>query len=655
METLKKRNAGRHLGDKMQRMFRQGMSGVLVLCMLLCVLTVHAQEDAFRLLPVTEEIRPGQAVMIEYELPEDTTAGLTLRASEDSDEVLSVIASEFTGYAGRGGLWWNGTYEGTPAPEGDAFLVLETTYGTVSTPVSIGPALPVIESAESSTATLSPGERLEIEAEVTTAGSLTLVLHHENGDVATVSSGCTAGIGTVDWTPDGMPDGQVAVTLTLTDADGVTSEPWRTVVMLEGFGDETAAEAAEETLDPALLEMEEEPEDTEDGTVEETGTDEAVMATDEDLTVHDWEEEDQSIYTPNWGSPYYGQDETLNYWTLPMDITDEEAVWKVLTSPITVLDTGKNKAERTQITVRKEPSLEAEGVGVVTCVSQGIHVLETLDNGWSKIEAYSSSFHNSKVKAWNMLVQGYVETKYIKTTTPNQHYGYVVDKLTQRLYVFKDGKMISELLVSTGLSNERQPYNETRSGEFLLLTPAVGEFRSDNLYCAMAIRFDNGDLLHEVPHTLNRDGSNNYKNTEPKLGTRASHGCIRVQRKKTPEGINMRWIWDNRKANTRLLIWEDWQGRQIPVPDDDLVLYYNPNGGEMYHRADNCYSAQGRTFTAFTYGQLEEEPFASLICCDYCNPAMRREDIQAVNTLHAPGGDHDPVLTEARRKLGLVE
>lgn len=50
----------------------------------------------------------------------------------------------------------------------------------------------------------------------------------------------------------------------------------------------------------------------------------------------------------------------------------------------------------------------------------------------------------------------------------------------------------------------------------------------------------------------------------------------------------MKWLWDNRKHLGRLVIWEDWQGRQIPIPDDDTVLYYNPNGGSYYHRADTC-------------------------------------------------------------------
>ena len=41
----------------------------------------------------------------------------------------------------------------------------------------------------------------------------------------------------------------------------------------------------------------------------------------------------------------------------------------------------------------------------------------------------------------------------------------------------------------------------------------------------------------------------------------------------------MAWIWKNLKKNSRvkLLIWEDWQGRQIPVPAENSTVYYNPD------------------------------------------------------------------------------
>ena len=354
-------------------------------------------------------------------------------------------------------------------------------------------------------------------------------------------------------------------------------------------------------------------------------------------------------FTPSTTSPYEGQDAALNYWTLPMDIRDEAAVWHVLTAPITVVDTGDG--EKAQVTIRREPKADSEGIGVVTCETQGVHVL---DRGaeWSLIECYSSSFFDSKILNWNALVQGYVPTKYLREDVPNQEMGLVIDKLAQRLYLFMEGHLYSTLMVSTGQINARQPYNETRSGEFLL-TSKVGEFTSDTLHCAMAIRFNQGDLLHEVPYVLTDIGVKNYSVAERKLGTKASHGCIRVQRRKTPEGVNMAWFWEHLKRNskTRLLIWEDWQGRQLEIPSEDTLLYYSQSEPLYYHSKETCSSMKkGTVLKSFPYEKLDKGLFARMKRCEWCAPVRRKAEIEALNALYAPGGDHDPTMTAAREK-----
>ena len=261
-------------------------------------------------------------------------------------------------------------------------------------------------------------------------------------------------------------------------------------------------------------------------------------------------EEPGDVFTPSHGSPYT-KDIGSAYWTTPMDITDEAAVWDMLMQPITVVDLGKIKGKsrsqltKTQTYLYSEPDESSKILGEVTNLSQGVRVIEHLDNGWSLVECYSSSFFSkpaTKTEAWNLLVSGYLPTKYLKQVEPTKRLALVIDKLTQRLYVFQEGKMIATLLCSTGLvqwnGSKYQPYNETRSGEFLLIN-MTGQLTSDRLVCSYAIRFNGGDEVHEVPHQTNRDGSYNYKSTEPKLGTKCSHGCIRVQRLTTPEGINM--------------------------------------------------------------------------------------------------------------------
>ena len=342
------------------------------------------------------------------------------------------------------------------------------------------------------------------------------------------------------------------------------------------------------------------------------------------------------VFTPAHRSEYKpDHDPEGCYWCPPMDITDEEAVWKMLTSPLYTLDEKQNK----QVIIRAEPSEKSEGIGVVTGTSMGVHVLENRSDGWSLIECYSASFFDSKVKAWNQFVSGYVKTSLLQKKTPDQEYGIVIDKLTQKLYLFHEGHLLTTLAVSTGLYNERQPYNETRTGDFLLVS-RIGHFKSDRMICRYGIRFDGGDFIHEVPHVKNADNTRNYKATEYKLGTRGSHGCIRVQRLTNADGINMEWLYNHvnvsSKNGTRMVIWEDFQGRQIPVPEDDTPLYYNPKGGSYYHCTDSCPGvlSQYLPLTPFTYGELDTGAFASLTPCPNCQPVRRKADIQAVNELH---------------------
>ncbi len=320
----------------------------------------------------------------------------------------------------------------------------------------------------------------------------------------------------------------------------------------------------------------------------------------------------EGVFTPS--GEFAADENDHSYWVTPMDITNEEAVWAMLTADSYVLK-GDQQA---QVVLRAEKSESSEAVGEVTCASQGVQLLSGDEDGWTRIRCYSSSFHDTVTKKWNELVEGWVPTSLIVRQTPDRGMGLVVDKLTQRLYVFRDGKLFSILRVSTGLPNEKQPYNETRSGEFFLVS-RVGDFKSDNMTCEKAIRFNSGDLLHQVPYI---GSDKDYDICEAKLGERASHGCIRVQRKRTPEGVNMTWIWNNYKKFTKIVIWEDVEGRAIPETAPETVVYYNPKNGKNYHLGPACYGVRDEyePMTALTWAELQTGKFAKLKPCPYCNP-----------------------------------
>ncbi|MBN1777338.1 MAG: hypothetical protein JW811_04370 [Clostridiales bacterium] len=58
-----------------------------------------------------------------------------------------------------------------------------------------------------------------------------------------------------------------------------------------------------------------------------------------------------------------------------------------------------------------------------------------------------------------------------------------------------------------------------------------------------------------------------------------------------------------------------------PVPPPSTLLYYNPNGGKYYHADPECSSVNEKylPMASFTYGELNESPYNSLLPCLKCN------------------------------------
>ncbi|HPS81803.1 MAG TPA: hypothetical protein PLP25_08100, partial [Candidatus Limiplasma sp.] len=128
------------------------------------------------------------------------------------------------------------------------------------------------------------------------------------------------------------------------------------------------------------------------------------------------------------GKDWFGDD--CNY-----DITDTQACWNLLMKPITVLDVGETEMVYPLKTPGGEKVNNDKLGGFINGASAGVHVLGEDEDGWTLIEG---------IDYYNRIIKGYVKTKLLKTVTPNQHYGVIVDKLTQRLYVFIDGKFFRQ-------------------------------------------------------------------------------------------------------------------------------------------------------------------------------------------------------------------
>lgn len=594
-----------------------------------------AQQPAF--------VRPGKSERIAFNVP---AAGSVSVSVSDAGGVQSgTLDSDFAVEAGRNYFVWDGRLpSGSAAPEGSYVLSISQPNGSIDLPVTVGAESPAIQSFTISSAAVEPGEDWSVTAKVNQPGVLSISMNFGGFMKPVATMKAEPGDNVLHW--NGMYDGQLLspgshmLALELTDATGFSSTAHYIGVQLTEPAPQEPTQDASNVVEDSADAPDDDGEEPSAGKPEETQTDGAALPT-AAVPAPDFTPAPMQ-YKPPTAEKVPQEQLGGSYWTLPVGEWNEEAIWKVMMQPMTVVKGLGKQAQKEMYRLRATPddSMKRENVlGEITCESQGVHVLETLDNGWSLVEVFNSSYGPDCTArpGWGNtddLLRGYVETKRLATIQPATEYGLLIDKLKQVMYVFKDGKVFSELAISTGLPTKKQPWNETPSGEFFMVSRSGG-FWSGNMYCDMAMRINGGSLIHEVPYIENAVTKyKDYSPFEPQLGKKASHGCVRVQRKKNDEGLNMAWLWNNIKVNTKVLIWDDSPGRYHEYPDNDLQLYYNPKGGKYYHIDPNCPSIRKALLPlkdTIAYAHLDGSEFEKLTPCKTCNPPLRRSEIDKLN------------------------
>ena len=233
---------------------------------------------------------------------------------------------------------------------------------------------------------------------------------------------------------------------------------------------------------------------------------------------------------------------------MPDRTSSDEEIWEKMMEPATVIDI-KNVSHQK---VYDTPQYKSRVLGTLHGQSQSVSVLEIREK-WVRI------------RAWNHergeLIEGWVPRKVLKVVQPQRRYGLLIDKKYQTLTLYENGKKIDTLLVSTGRMAKGELYQETAAGSFLT-DVHMSDYSTNGLKYDFVIRYDGGNLLHQIPYAWNTDGKKDMLPGEMYLGTKASHACIRIQEKPSDSGLNAYWFWTHLPYHTRVIVLDDPEERR---------------------------------------------------------------------------------------------
>ena len=220
-------------------------------------------------------------------------------------------------------------------------------------------------------------------------------------------------------------------------------------------------------------------------------------------------------------------------------------IWELMMKPSVVIDIDSFRHQN----VYEEPDTTSSILGTLHGQSQGLKVISIKDE-WAEIGAW-----NHEEAAY---IEGWVPLNKLKTEKPRGEYGILIDKQKQTLTVYKNGKAIDTLLVSTGRAEKNSLYQETSAGCFLTGYHRVNFSMNGKKY-DYVIQYDGGNLLHQTPYEWGQQ-KKDFTLGRGYLGAKASHACIRIQPEPGQGGLNAYWLFTHIPYHTRVMILDDpWE------------------------------------------------------------------------------------------------
>lgn len=240
---------------------------------------------------------------------------------------------------------------------------------------------------------------------------------------------------------------------------------------------------------------------------------------------------------------------------LPLAL-DDASVWRAMMAPVTVLDIGDMQHQ----SIYEQASESSLVLGQVHGQTAGLEVLETNVNGFARVRA---ARHND-----GAVITGFVPEKKLMVIRPDERYGILIDKKSQRLMLYASGSCKGTLLVSTGVYvPPGKDSFETVSGAFIT-QDRIATFRQDGFQYDYALRIDGGNLLHQLGYR--NQGGQDFSEHQAILGNKGSHGCARIDNRVSDQGINAWWLYANLPQGTKVLVVEDASMLRTP-PEASLI------------------------------------------------------------------------------------
>ena len=225
---------------------------------------------------------------------------------------------------------------------------------------------------------------------------------------------------------------------------------------------------------------------------------------------------------------------------LPKDPENDEEVWAALTAPA-VVGAG-TEGQGLYLMKKKKYAIG----GSISARTAAVRVLEVGKDGWCRVAAWR--------QAVGEYMEGWVQTEKLTVIAPRLHYGVLINKRTHVMTVYRDGKRLGSVRVSTGLLNAANPLAATPPGVYLLGS-RMKDFQRDGFHYDYPIRLHGDYLLHTVGYRT-KDSSRYYTQELEDLGGAASHGCVRMDVRSTGEedSLNAWWVWTRLGRDTRVIV-----------------------------------------------------------------------------------------------------